>query len=105
MTMRATSTLEQTLFTSSVVPAGTVIVIAVKALATAFQGVPEIDATVEALVHEETAPAAIVTPAGTLATPVRSYFQTDSVGLKVKWPVTWVLRDARGVAWMQAVTW
>jgi hypothetical protein len=26
-------------------------------------------------------------------------FQTDSIALKMRWPVTWALRDPRGVAW------
>lgn len=32
--------------------------------------------------------------------PERSLFQTDSVAIKMRWPVSWVLRDARGVAWL-----
>jgi hypothetical protein len=91
---------------SSTVTAGTVIALAVNALASAVGEAPALDASKEAVVHEEDAsPAAIVTPAGTMASPLRSYFQTDSIGLRLKWPVSWALRDARAVAWMSGVTW
>lgn len=43
--------------------------------------------------------------AGGMMTPVYSTFQTDSVSLKLRWPVSWALRDARGISWMQNVTW
>jgi len=94
------------LLTSASLPAGTVIAVATNALVSAVGGdAPQIDASDEVVVHEETAPAAIVTPGGALATPVRSFYQTDSVGLRLRWPISWALRDARGVAWMQNVNW
>jgi hypothetical protein len=37
--------------------------------------------------------------AGTMG-PERSVWQTDSVAVKVRWPVSWALRDPRGVAWL-----
>jgi hypothetical protein len=85
--------------------AGTVIAVAVNTLVTAIEGSPLIDASREVLVHEETAPAAIVDGAGVVAKPVRSVYQTDSAALRMRWPISWALRDARGVAWMQSVQW
>ena len=41
----------------------------------------------------------IVDDAGVLAVPVRSSWQTDSVGLKFRLPVSWALR-APAVAWL-----
>ena len=38
-------------------------------------------------------------PAGTMG-PSRSLFQTDSLALKMRWPVSWALRDPRGFAWL-----
>ena len=34
-----------------------------------------------------------------VATPQRSVFQTDSVSLKMKLPLAWLLRDTRALAW------
>jgi hypothetical protein len=47
------------------------------------------------VVMEDTTPA----PAGA-AGPERSIYQTDSIAIKMRWPITWVLRDPRGFAWM-----
>jgi hypothetical protein len=98
-------------FTYNVLPsnalaAGTVIALAVNALASAVGDAPALEHTTEGVVHEEDAnAAAIVTPAGTMAMPVRSYFQTDSIGLKLRWPVSWTLRDVRGVAYLTGANW
>jgi hypothetical protein len=40
-----------------------------------------------------------------VARPVGSVFQTDEVALRMRWPISWALRDARGVAFMTAVNW
>jgi hypothetical protein len=85
--------------TSASLPAKTVIAVALNALVSAVEGAPQIDAASEAVVQEETA------PGGLLTGPTRSYYQTDSVGLRLRWPISWALRDARGVAWMQNVNW
>jgi hypothetical protein len=93
------------LMMSGSLAAGTVIAVAVNTLVAAIEGSPLIDASREVLVHEETAPAAIVDGAGVVAKPVRSVYQTDSAALRMRWPISWALRDARGVAWMQSVQW
>lgn len=103
--LRSVNGFNQQLFASYALPVGTVICVAVDALVSVIGGVPNIDASTEAVVHEENQPLAIVDIGGVVAHPVRSYFQTDSVGLKMRWPVTWSLRDPRGVAWVQAVNW
>jgi hypothetical protein len=38
-------------------------------------------------------------PAGTMGTE-KSMFQTNSIAIKTRWPVSWVLRDPRGFAWL-----
>lgn len=95
------------ILTSTQLAAGTVIAIAANTLVAAVEGIPEIDASrsVGVIIHEETSPAPIVSAGGVMATPVRSMFQTDSVALRVKWPICWALRDPRGVAWMSGVNW
>ena len=70
--------------------------IAPAALVAAISPEPEIETANAASLHMETVPLA-VGPAG--AAPHRSMFQTDSVAIKVRWPVSWVLRDPRGFAW------
>jgi len=36
---------------------------------------------------------------------VRAMFQTDCLGLRLRWPITWAVRDPRGIAFMQNVLW
>jgi hypothetical protein len=74
------------------------IAIAASALAVAIDA-PSIDAGGEVLLHmEDTNPQPIVDDGGTVASPVRSTWQTDSIGLRFRLPVSWVLR-APAVAW------
>jgi Phage capsid family len=104
--LRALGAFEYAVLPSSVLAPGTVIAVAVNALASAVEGAPTIETSSEAIGHEEDATAAsIVTPGGQTAHPVRSYFQTDSVSLKMRWPISWLLRDPRGVAYMTGVNW
>ena len=49
--------------------------------------------------HMNDTPLAIVN-GGAPAAPARSLFQTDSIALKMRWPVTWAVRDPRAVAWL-----
>jgi hypothetical protein len=51
------------------------------------------------LVMQDINPPPVVGTAG----PERSIFQTDSIALKMRWPLTWALRDPRGFAWMTPV--
>ena len=62
--------------------------VATAALASAIGSEPEIESMKVATVNMDNAPAP-----GIGAPPVRSLWQTDSVGLKVRWPVSWALRD------------
>ena len=50
--------------------------------------------------HSETA----INASGTMASPIGSVFQIDSVALRLRWNITWGLRAA-GVAWMSSVNW
>jgi hypothetical protein len=93
------------ILTSSSLAPGTVIMLALNAIVGAIEGAPVIDASVEAEFHRETSPAEIVTSAGTVAVPVGSLYQTDQVGLRLRWPISWGLRSSTGLAWMQNVNW
>jgi hypothetical protein len=72
-----------------------VIAIAPKAIAAALSADPDVETASTATLVMDTAPGA----AGTMG-PEREMFQTDSIALKVRWPVSWVLRDSRAVAWL-----
>jgi hypothetical protein len=71
-------------------------VVAASALVSAFDPDPEIEANNAAtLVMDDTSPS---TPDTTQ--PTKSLFQTASVAVKMRWPVSWAIRDSRGVAWL-----
>jgi hypothetical protein len=77
------------------------IAIAVDALASATDAAPQIEASREATAHMDTTPAEIVGTGGAVAQPyVGTVFQTDKTLLKLRFGADWVLRDARGVAWL-----
>jgi hypothetical protein len=85
---------------SSAVPTGQVNCIALNALASVVEPVM-VDAGKQVSFHsEDTNPQ----PVGTAA-PHISTWQTDSVALRVKLPVTWALRDARAVSFVTATKW
>jgi hypothetical protein len=72
-----------------------VVVISPKALVAALSANADVETANSGTLVMDTAP---VAPDTTLAT--KSVFQTDSIAVKVRWPVTWALRDPRGVAWL-----
>jgi hypothetical protein len=86
---------------SSSLAKGVVIAVAVAALASAFDGVPQIEASRQvALMMDDAAPGA-PDSGKTMST-----FQTDCVALKLRMAASWTLRAPIGaVAWMQSVVW
>jgi hypothetical protein len=55
---------------------------------------------------EDSAPLDLVAGSpGTVASPQRSLFQTDSIALRMVAPLNWAIRRAGVVSWTQAVTW
>lgn len=80
------------------------ICVATNALVSAAASAPEVEMARVAALQMETTPDAelLAQP------PVRSLWQTDSVAMKVRWPLSWALRDPRGVAWIdgtQPIPW
>jgi len=73
--------------------------IATNGLVAALSPDPTIETANAGELHMSDTPAAIVN-GGAPAAPARSLFQTDSIALKMRWPVTWALRDPRAVAWL-----
>jgi len=86
-----------TLVASNLAP-GTIIAVALSALVSAVEGSPQIEASTEAIVHMHTEPREDI-GGGIMARPLRSFFQSDTVGLKLRWPISWALRSPQGVAW------
>jgi Phage capsid family len=75
------------------------IAIATAALAVAM-GVPSIDVSSEAVFHMDDTPLPISGDTGVMPPGVRSAWQTDSAGLKLRLPVSWGLA-APAVAWLE----
>ena len=69
---------------------------------------PRFEVSDQATLHlDDTTPLAIGTTGtpNTIAAPVRSLFQTDSMALRMIMPLNWVLRRTGTVAWTSGVTW
>ena len=75
------------------------LVIAPAAIVCAISPEPEIEVANAATLHMDSAPLQIVN-GGAPAAPHKSMWQTATVALKLRWPVTWALRDPRGVNWV-----
>ena len=92
---------------SGVLPAGTMLAVAVNALCVAADGSPRIATTKEAAIHMETLPlpiSSVGTP-NTVAAPLRSLWQTDCIAIRLTEDLTWALRTTGAIAWTQSVTW
>jgi hypothetical protein len=79
--------------------ANDMIAVAPNALAAALSPEPDVETVSAGTLHMSDTPAPIVN-GGAPASPGRSMFQTDSVAVKVRWPVSWALRSAAAVAWL-----
>lgn len=95
MALRFISEAENVIVLGSNAVINDVLAIAPAALVAALSPEPEIETSNAATLHMDTVPQVVGT-----AGPHRSMFQTDSVAVKVRWPVSWVLRDPRGFAWL-----
>jgi len=87
-----------TLFGSAAV-GNDIVAIAPAAVVSAFSPDPEIEAGTAGTLHMDTAPVADPGSTG----DHKSLFQTESIAVKVRWPVSWALRNAAGVAWLTPI--
>jgi hypothetical protein len=101
-----------TVITSTTVPAGMLIMVDAAEFASATGDTPEFDVSDVATIHEEdTAPLPIVGGTvqppviGSIAAPVRSLWQTASIGVRMMVDMNWTMRRANMVSWMTGVTW
>jgi HK97 family phage major capsid protein/HK97 family phage prohead protease len=75
--------------------------------ATALGDMPEFDVSEQATVHmEDTTPLEIVSGTGpTTADPVRSFWQTATIGVRMLMDVSWTMRRSGMVQWIDGTSW
>jgi Phage capsid family len=96
---------DYSLLATAALPAGTMVAVAVNALASAFGGVPQIESSSEAEIVMNDVPGEVVTVGGMTGAPIASLFQTDRVALKITMLTNWILRAPGAVAYVQGATW
>ncbi|WP_398473062.1 phage major capsid protein [Tardiphaga sp.] len=90
------------------VPAGRLIMIDAADFATAIQDQPEFDVSEQAVIHAEDTSPQQISSAGSpnvVAAPVISMFQTASMALRMLMDVTWAMRRAGMVQWIDGADW
>lgn len=92
---------------STSVTAGRLIALRNSDFATALGDAPEFDVSEQATVHmEDTTPLEIVSGTGpTTADPVRSFFQTATIGVRMLMDVAWKMRRSGMVQWIDGTSW
>ena len=96
------------LIQSTTVPSGTVIVVDAADFVSVTGDVPTFSVSDQATLHmEDTTPLAIGTTGApnTVAAPVRSMFQTDSIALRMIMDMNWAMRRTGVAAVVTSVTW
>jgi HK97 family phage prohead protease len=95
--------------TSSNVAADTMLLVDAADFVSVSGDSPRFDVSDQATLHmEDTTPLPIATGAqgsGVLATPARSLWQTDTIGVRMLLDLNWGLRRTGVVAWTQTMTW
>lgn len=96
-----------TFIESTSVTANRLIALRVSDFATALGDMPEFDVSEQATVHmEDTTALEIVSGTGpTTADPVRSFFQTATIGVRMLVDVSWKMRRTGMVQWIDGTTW
>lgn len=91
---------------STNVPAGRLIALRNSDFATALGDAPDFDVSEQATVHmEDTTPLEIASAAGTVADPIRSFFQTATIGVRMLMDVSWKMRRSGMVQWVDGTSW
>lgn len=93
---------------SSTVTAGMVIIVDAADFVSVEGDAPRFDMSDQATLHmEDTTPLALSAAAtpNTVAAPIRSLFQTDTMALRMIMDVNWAMRRTGVVAWTSSVTW
>ena len=102
---------DMTIVASTTVPAGQLIMLDANEFASVTGDSPEFDVNDVATIHEESVPLPIVGGVvqppviGSIAAPVRSLWQTASMGIRMILPMNWTMRRTGMVSFMNSVTW
>ena len=96
-----------TFLESTSITSGRLIALRASDFATALGDAPEFDISEQATVHmEDTTPLEIVSGTGpTTADPVRSFFQTATIGVRMLMDVSWKMRRSGMVQWIDGTSW
>jgi hypothetical protein len=105
MQLWAFSPLEYAVYASPALAPNDLLAIAANGLASAVDAVPEVEASKVSTLHmEDTAPLPLVS-GGVAASPQRSLWQTDTIGIKIRFNADWSLRDSRALSWTTVTGW
>jgi HK97 family phage major capsid protein/HK97 family phage prohead protease len=95
-----------TIIESTRATAGRLIAIRNSDFCTALGDAPEFDVSEQATVHmEDTTPLEIVAGTPTTADPVRSFYQTATIGVRMLMDVSWLMRRSGMVQWINGTSW
>jgi hypothetical protein len=96
--------LDYEVLASSGLAAGVVVAIASNALVSAVDPAPRFEIAKDTALHfDNSSPLDITTTA--VAATVKNLFQSDLVGLRTIFELSWGLHDPAGLAWLGSVTW
>lgn len=99
---------EFTVITSTHATAGRLIAVRLEDLATALGDAPQFEISTQATIHmEDTSPQPISATGSpnTVAAPVRSFFQTDSMGVRMVMDTNWKMVRSGMVQWVDGTSW
>jgi hypothetical protein len=88
------------IFPTSALAPGVVVAIATNAVASALDAEPSLETSAEGTIVMDTSPTALSTVGtpNTVAAPTRSLYQTDTLSLRLRFGVSWGLRNPGGIA-------
>jgi capsid protein len=92
------------IYGSTGLPANTVVLAQPAAIASATDGVPQVEVGAGSAVVHMADPAAPIVD-GATASPVTSLYQQDMIGVKCRAPCAWVVTTPGGIQWVQTVAW
>lgn len=92
---------------STYATAGRLVALRNSDFATALGDAPEFDVSEQAVVHmEDTTPLEVVSGTGpTTADPVRSFWQTGTIGVRMIMDLSWKMRRSGMVQWIDTTSW
>jgi hypothetical protein len=105
--LRASPKFDYPILASGALANGTIVAIEAGSFVSAFDPAPRIDASNTSALHmEDSSPAQLVSGAGpTVATPIRSLYQTVCTALKLILPCSWGMRATGHVQVVNSVNW